>query len=345
MKKLALILLLLAAPLAAQISDRQILLRADGVLHTVESIAAADCVNLTTASSRVIQLSTHDGEKEKTLFVPASLEGGLNSEPSLAYDSATRTLFVFWQRMPNRTTSELVFASYRNGEWSHATVLDPGLFRFRRNLEIAVTRSVDDRSKPQTLARLHQLVIHAVWWEETGFGERGRYAMISLSDGIVSDIALRDLSDFISQNANSSTSGDYVSASLDRDLFRHPSIHEMPDNESVDILFGDFNSNRFNRINVRVVRGEGVLNLPIGIVRGELPAPGGLIQVANNKLTTIALPGTGNVAFYTSTDRTLTYTVFKDLQWSEAKTISLTGRVTLDAAVGALRQLVANAER
>jgi hypothetical protein len=345
MKKLALIFLLIAAPLTAQISDRQILLRSDGVVHTVESVAAAECANVTTTSSRIIQLSTHDGDKEKTLFVPASLEGGLNSEPSLAYDSATRTLFVFWQRMPNRTSSELVFASYRNGEWSQATVLDPALFRFRSNLKIAVTRSVDDRSKPQTLARLHQLVIHAIWWEETGFGESGRYAMISLADGIVSDITLRNLSDFIPESTTTSTSGDYVSATVDRGIFRHPSIHEMPDNESVDIIFGDFQTNRFNRINVRVIRGEGVLNLPIGIVRGALPVPGGLIQIANNKLTTIAIPGTSNIAFYTATDRSLTYTVFKDLQWSEAKTISITERVTHDGAVGALRQLVASAER
>jgi hypothetical protein len=119
----------------------------------------------------------------------------------------------------------------------------------------------------------------------------------------------------------------------------------MPDNESVDIIFGDFQTNRFNRINVRVIRGEGVLNLPIGIVRGALPVPGGLIQIANNKLTTIAIPGTSNIAFYTATDRSLTYTVFKDLQWSEAKTISITERVTHDGAVGALRQLVASAER
>lgn len=346
MKRLVLTLLLLVAPaLHAQVSDRQILLRTDGTLYTIESVASADCA-ISTASSRVLQLSIQKGENEETIFVPASLDGGVNSEPSLAYDSGSDTLFVFWQRMPSRTTSELVFSSYRNGKWADESVLDPALFRFRTNLRIAVTRWVEKEAGDK-VDRFSELVLHAIWWEETGFGELGRYALISLHDGEVRSVELRDLPSMVAGSGSITTNGDgdYLSSTIDREVFRHPSIFEMPENESVEILFGNFDTNRFHKLKVRVIRGDGVLNLPIGISRGEIGAPGGLIQIANGRMSAIALPGSDNLAFYSASDRQLQYTLFKGGVWSDVQSVTLNDRVSLEGAVGALHKLVASAER
>lgn len=345
MKRLVLTVLLLIAPsLHAQLSDRQILLRPDGTIYSIESVSTGDST-VVTKSARIIELTIQRAESVETIPVPASLTGGLNSEPSIAFDSTSETLFVFWQRMPSRTTSELVFTSYRAGKWADETVLDPALFRFRTNLRIAATRWVEAKTAVG-VEKISELVLHAIWWEETGFGELGRYALLSLQDGKVSSTQLRDLSSLVTNSeAATAANGDYLSATTDRQMFRHPAIFEMPENESVEVVFGNFDTNRFHKVGIRVVRGEGVIRLPIGVIRGGFPSPGGLLQVANSRMTTISLPGSGNLAFYSATDLHLRYTLFKGGVWSEVQSVALNERVSLDGAVGALQKLVASAER
>jgi len=345
MKRLVLTAFLLIAPsLHAQLSDRQILLRPDGTIYSIESISAGSSL-VDTKSARIIELTIQRAESVETIRVPASLTGGLNSEPSIAFDSSSETLFVFWQRMPSRTTSELVFTSFRAGKWADETVLDPALFRFRTNLRIAATRWVEGKT-PTGVEKISELVLHAIWWEETGFGELGRYALLSLQDGKVSSTQMRDLSSMVTNNeAAPVASSDYLSASTDRQMFRHPAIFEIPENESVEVVFGAFDTNRFHKVGIRVVRGEGVVRLPIGVTRRGFPSPGGLIQIANSRMTTISLPGSGNLAFYSATDRQLQYTLFKGGLWSDVQSVAFNDRVSLDGAVGALQKLVASSER
>jgi len=346
MKSLVLTVLLLIAPsLHAQLSDRQILLRPDGTIYSIESVSTGHSP-LVIKSARVIELTIQRADSVETILVPASLTGGLNSEPSIAFDSSSETLFVFWQRMPSRTTSELVFTSFRAGKWADATVLDPALFRFRTNLRIAATRWVEQKTAGGGVEKVSELVLHAIWWEETGFGELGRYALLSLHDGKVSSTELRDLSSMVTKTESVVAAiGDYLSASTDRQMFRHPAIFEMPENESVEVVFGNFDTNRFHKVGIRVVRGEGVIRIPIGVTRGGFPSPGGLIQIANSRMTTIALPGSGNLAFYSASDRQMQYTLFKGGVWSDVQSVALNDRVSLDGAVGALQKLVASAER
>src|SRR5512142_671598 len=97
---LAIVLLPLAAA-AAGVPDRDVLLTSDGTLYTVESVSSEAVPNLRTPSQSVLLMTTQNGTTYSTDVAPASLNGGFNVYPSLAYDPQSKTLFLFWQMALN----------------------------------------------------------------------------------------------------------------------------------------------------------------------------------------------------------------------------------------------------
>ncbi|HEX6176826.1 MAG TPA: hypothetical protein VF057_00595, partial [Thermoanaerobaculia bacterium] len=186
MKRLILsCVLLVLAPLAlAQRTD--VLLTHDGTLYEAAVERPGEDFNTPSTSFIALTVGTPDAEPRR-MVVPATLLGGSNSNPALAYDRASGSLFVFWQHMPNAMASELRFAILdADGNWSEPAAFQGANYHLRRNLRIAVTsKAYDKNEETGDLTLVPEVNVHAVWWESTGDGEGARYAMLTVKNNEV----------------------------------------------------------------------------------------------------------------------------------------------------------------
>lgn len=339
-KHLLLSFVLLVAPSMAfaQSKDRDVLLTPEGTLYTIESVfpkAAAD----TALSGEYLALTIQQGEKISTSLVPASLAGGLHTSPALAYDADSQTLFIFWEQAVDlRQRTSLLFCSYQNGKFGAPTELDAGNWRLRHNLRIGVTRKTEDRDAK---AFVNELTVHAIWWEETGYGEWARYAMLAIDKGIVSQVTIRNLANFVdSRNTLLYSTTDHFNT----DVLRHPQIFESNTHDSVDVVFGDLATSSLHRVTLKPVV-QGRLRIPIGVRDQALPSPrfqGDSVGAEASEMSAISGDGNRLVFFYGTAGGQIKYALYKDQDWTAVRSISLSGAVTRDVAINALRRMLAS---
>ncbi len=335
-KRLLIALAFIAMPVvsSAQSADRDTLLTARGTLFTIESLFSDQVSSVSTRSTQLLSLTIQDGDKLTQSYVPASLEEGVHSSPALAYDSETKTLFVFWERgVNNRLSTELVFCSYRDGAWSDPVALDYANYQRSSNLRIGVTRKVlvtDDDGK-RTLAP--ELTVHAAWWNETGSGEAARYAMLTIGDGGVIAISTHQLSDF--GNTALELSGSSGQTPLNPNLLRQPVLLESAGRETVDIVYGDTRTNTLRKVTLQPVA-NGRLRVPVG--RSQRIGTPNFLAEANGRVGAVA---TGSsLGLYIKSKGFLHYAIYIDGAWSDMHSINTTARITQESAIDAVRRLV-----
>ncbi len=328
----------------AEVADRDILLTSEGTLFTIESVWSEDFEDLETSSDRLLQLTVQNGDELESMFVPASLDGGLHTNAALAWDEDSRTLFVFWQKTPNpRVTSELLFASWRDGSWSQPSVVENGSLHLRSNLRIATSSFYQEPGENESLIRRAGLIIHAVWWNETGFGEGAGYAMLDLDKGMVRSIVTTNLVDILGNNRKPEDQV-ILPEEYDRTLFRHPAIFETTSRDGVDLVFADALTNRFHKVAVKPVKGHGVLQPPVGIWGGNFGPPKSFVREASNKAPITVIPGVDRdkfIFYYTGVD-SLEYLMVDGSTWSARRSVALNERVSAEAGVAALRRLISS---
>jgi len=343
-KRILVTLVLLAAPLfaAADTPNRAFLLTNDGTLFTIES-AYTDELGIQSSSTQVLVLTVRNDSNTSTAIVPETLLGGSHTNPALAYDAGSKSLFVFWQRQ-NGMSSDLVFCSYENGKWSEATSVDSANYHYSHNIQIAVTRKVDQIDEKGNKSSINGLTVHAVWWEETGRNEWARYAMLSIENGLLTDIQIADLSLFtnVAKDVPGPSDKDFSN-----EILRHPSLFESNAHDMIDVIFGDLISNNMHRVTIKPTlylksgKDGGRLRVPIGVKDAGIGAPHfrtestarvSAISGDNDKLVLYA-PGKNGVS----------YVIYTDGAWSPARTLTVDDKISNEGAVEVLRRM-ANAE-
>ena len=153
--------------------------------------------------------------------------------------------------------------------------IDNAAYHFRQNLRIGITSRVESISADDgSPTSVPGLTVHAIWWDQTGMGESARYAMLTIEKGTVTDVAIRELSDFVPPTSDDKIFP--VNVALNREILRHPALFESPDHKSVDVVFGDWNLNSFSRVTVKPrTSADGRLRVPVGVRDGGQipPAP------------------------------------------------------------------------
>jgi len=338
--------LLVVLPLTAlgQASDRDAILGADGTLFTIESAPSYDYPNVKADSSRLLALTVQkQGGSPKTVFVPESLQSGSNSTPTLAYDSESDTLFVFWERgLNNNHTSELLLTSYQNGKFNQASTIESADFHWCHNLRVGVTRKVQVEADGQK-TMVPGLTVHATWWDYNPHGEVARYAMLPIEKGAVDvgNIIKQDISNFFNSREMMPTGS--VDPQLDEEVLRHPQLFESANHETVDIVFGDIPSAVLRRVTVRVGVNGGRLRVPLGVRGGSIGAPR-LKSDANSRISGISTPGSDKMVLYATDDTAVRYVTYSSSGWSAVRTITLNDKVTAASAVEVIRRMVWDAD-
>ncbi|MHB0969384.1 MAG: hypothetical protein ACYC7A_11895 [Thermoanaerobaculia bacterium] len=320
MRRLILSLVFILAPAIAVASDkdRDVLLTPTGTLYSIESVFSGD-FEIESASATLLQLTVATHEGTTKTFVPASFEGGWHVDPSLAWDAASETLFVFWQRKPNFLTTELLLSSYRAGEWSKPILIDEDSLKLRFDLGVGVSRFATETNEEGEVTKLPALAVHVIWWEQRGDGELARYAQLAIQNGEIVSIKRADLDVFVDGTLEPVV----VPEDFDRDLLRHPVIFENAAHDSVDVIFATWTNNIFHKLQIRPIVQQGVLTEPIGVRLGDFgPPTKGRVRIdpTSSTLSMIATPG-GNIAFYTIEDGKLTYVLRRNGVWDEPKSL------------------------
>lgn len=340
-------LLLLAVSASADLRRSDVLLTDDGVFYRIDSTPVAEFNEahpdeaVGTESTTILALTIHDGEQSRTIAVPASLSGGHNIEPSLAYDPDDDRIYLFWQRKPSPSSSELLLTSYKNGVWSNQTTFDNGIWRLRYNLRIAITHLGTTIDHDGNAFLEPAIIAHVVWWEQLGQRESARYAMLHLSSGEVTSLTIHEMSDLSS--LEEPVEPRELSSEFNKSVFRTPYILDVPGNYSVDILFADWYTNTYELVNVRPVLDEknGVLHIPTGVTTGVMDAPGIRVRDQNSKLVAVSAPA-GNaskdILIYAADEEALDYVILRKGTWSDSKRIPLNEGITRSDAIDALQR-------
>jgi hypothetical protein len=288
-----------------------------------------------------LRLTVQRGAETRSSIVPESLTEGLHYRPALAYDTESKTLFVFWLRMPNAMSSELLLASYANGKWQKAISIDSKQFHLRYNLRIGITRRVATLQKDGTYSDMPALLVHAVWWEDTGAGEEARYALMSVESGSVTSFELHDLAEF-------TLPGDTVfsvDANFNDQILKHPAILDSTAQDSVDVLFGDLRTNAFNRVTIHPIA-DGRIHIPIGARPGgpHFGAPASFSVNWPGRVSTITSGRDGSkLIVYNATPNRVSYLLYGDGAWSPVKSLTVSDKLTAEGAVAAITRM-ANAQ-
>jgi hypothetical protein len=324
-------LALLPAALFAQ-ADRDVLLTPGGTLYTAETVLAPNDPDM----RRQVTLTIQQGDNSTRTVVPDSLTSGIQAAPALAYDPDSGTLFVFWLRMPNVMSSELLLTAYRDGVWDKSISIDNKPFDMRSSLRIAVKRQVAQLRGDGTFTDVSALVVHATWWEQTGDGEAARYALVSINKGNISSIELHDLTEFMAPDATTFT----VAPNFNVELLKHPAILDSLSVDSVDVVFGDLHTNSFNRVTLRPIA-DGRIHIPIGMRPGggHFGAPVAFSADWNGRISTISSGSGSNLILYNATKDSVTYLLYSNGVWSPIKTLPLTDKLTAEGAVSALTRM------
>ena len=337
MKRLlaAIILTIPSFAFSAQVADRDVLLTPEGVLYTVESQnndgSAPQSVN------QFLRVTVQRGNDVVSTVVPDSLTPGFHRRPALAFDSKSNTLFVFWIRMPNGMSSELLIAAYHDGKWDPALSIDNKSFRLRSNLRIAVRHQIAQPQADGSYRDIPGLVIHTVWWEQTGDGEMARYALVGVDKGSVGTVELHDLSEFVP-----SPQAAVVDPGFNQELLKHSAIIDTMSPDSVDVVFGDLRTNSLNRVTLRPIA-DGRIHIPIGRDGGgtQIGVPKSFSAEWSGKVSAV-VPGhdDGTLLLYEVSETTVNFLLYSNGSWSSVKSVPLNEKLSSDAAIAALTRML-----
>jgi hypothetical protein len=323
MKKLLLAVALLVLPVVAFADDqREILLTSDGTLFIAEP-TSNDTGEVDSSVAAYIRLTIVRGEETTHSIVPGTLASGLHKNPALAYDNASKTLFVFWQRSASLLHSELLFETMNaNAEWGPVAAFGNGR-NMRENLRIAVTRKADAPTEDgKGTVSVPQINVHAVWWETDSWDgqESAQYAMMTVENGAVVETSITQLLEFVDANAAGTR---FVTNGVP-EVFKHPSL---------------FPSTQQDSVRPSKIVGNARVHIPVGRSEGSTTAPR-FSAASNSRIGTI-IGGDDRIALYTSDENNkLRYVLYKDGKWSEARAVQTDAAITRETAINAVRRLI-----
>lgn len=330
---IALAAITLSMPLLAVDAHRAALTE-DGIFYTVDVVTVdEDAIPLHT----VLWLSEQKGDDIASVFVPGSEKLGRHFEPSVAWDEASSTLFIFWVYMPSITSTEILFTSYRDGEWSDIVSIDHDTFHYRKNLRLTTTRYHWEHDETGSDVRVAGTAVHVVWWDQ--WGETAEYALVSFDGGEVRSIERFSLPELIDREGHERS---VLAPEFGRSFFETPTITAHPGSDGVEVIFGDVELDALHKIDIIPIRADGVLTIPTGLRGTEpiRPSPDFANITSGDVDILSGGTGSGQIAAVWSDEGRVTFSRYAGGSWSAPKTVLLNERLSYDHVLQGLRKLL-----
>ncbi|HEX4953220.1 MAG TPA: hypothetical protein VF017_07480 [Thermoanaerobaculia bacterium] len=248
------ILLALAGLAPAALADqRQVALGAEGELFRVEAGPLRQLFPGAAEDDRTaLALSiARPGQPVQRLLVPDTEGEESESSPALFYEESSEALYLIWESRINFIHSQVRLISYTAGYWSRAIDLTGTFFSFKASPSLAVTRdtfsTLDDDGNP---VQHRRTIYHALWWEESGSGERVVYSPVVLVDGVY--IGWNPL--LVLNDLGLGVPGDSLPSTVE--LARAPTVQPGKDGSSVVVAMIDSRTSQLVELDVSPIAGE-----------------------------------------------------------------------------------------
>jgi hypothetical protein len=335
------ILLLSSTAAFAQALDHDVLVTPEGTVFTVENATPSSITSI--EATGILDMGIRNGSDVRHVIVPASTTTGYHSGATLAYDPASKTLFVLWIHMTNGfASSELLLASYRDGKWQSSVAIDRQQYTMRTNLRLGITRRVSQLQKDGTYADAPALLLHALWWDDSVKGEEARYAMLPIENGSVaeSSIEVHALEEFVPAGDDEFNA---AKENFNAEILRHPAIVTSPMQSSVGVVFGDTKKNTIHNVTLHPVA-QVRIHIPVGIGGGggqpHIIAP---VSFTANWQGAINVISRGDrLVFANADEKALSYITYTNGAWTDVKSIALDAKFPAEAALAAVDKMVSS---
>jgi hypothetical protein len=290
---------------------------------------------------QTLGLTIQNGTDVSHLYVPDSMTSGWHFGGALAYDSDSSTLFVLWIHSDDGYSTELLLTSFHGGKWEPAVSIDNEPYRRRSNLRLGITRRVSQLQTDGTYADVPALLLHAVWWEESGKSEAARYALLTTEKGSLSSIEIHSLEEFI---APADEAYNAVDPTFNKEILRHPAIVSPPMQSSVDVVFGDTKSNSIHTVTLRPIA-DARVHIPVGVGGGNGgPKPRSLAAPptfsADWKGSITVIERGDRLVFANASETSLSYITYTSGAWTSVKSIAIDSRFPAEAALAAIDKML-----
>ncbi|HXA15494.1 MAG TPA: hypothetical protein VN380_00765 [Thermoanaerobaculia bacterium] len=330
---------LTAAAAFGQAADRDVVVTPDGTVYTVE--AQTPPADSSMVAMQTLALTIQNGKDVSHLYVPDSMTSGFHFGGALAYDSDSSTLFVLWIHTDDGYSTELLLTSFHGGKWEPAVSIDNDPYRRRSNLRLGITRRVSQLQTDGTFADVPALLLHAVWWEESGKSEAAHYALLTTEKGALSSIEIHSLEEFI---APADEAYNAVDPTFNKELLRHPAIVSPPMQSGVDVVFGDTKSNTIHTVTLRPIA-DARVHIPVGIGGGNGgPKPRSLAAPptfsADWKGSITVIERADRLVFANASETSLSYITYANGAWTSVKSIAIDSRFPAEAALAAIDKML-----
>ncbi len=199
-----------------------------------------------------LEVSRSGGAADRVL-VPGTEGAEIEASPSVVYEETSRSLYVLWQSKIS-SVNRLILRSFKDGSFGPPIEVRSGTFNMTMSApQAAVTR--DEFFVPADgggTATVHRMLLHLIWWEESGVGNRVLYAPITLIEGMYTGwhpvYSLNDLDGSIDDSLA-------ASEALPQ-LYRSPRIQTGRNDHSVVISFANERNGRLDVLDVSLLPGE-----------------------------------------------------------------------------------------
>jgi hypothetical protein len=193
------------------------------------------------------------GRPADRILVPGTEGAEIESSSYAVFEETSQSLYLLWQTNVS-SVNQLVLRSFRNGSFGPSIEVAAGSFEAAFSApQAAVTRdefsvsSVDGGT-----TTVHRTLLHLIWWQQEGPGNRVLYAPITLLEGVYTGWhPVYALNDFDSSDDDPVAAADTLPQ-----LYRAPRIQMGRNDHSVVVSFANERNGRMAVLDISVIAGE-----------------------------------------------------------------------------------------
>ena len=204
-----------------------------------------------TAGNAALALEvTRPGRGVERQLIPGTDDAAVEKYPALSVDRTSNTVFVVWEAVETIHSTLHLTAFDDDGDWSATLELTGDPFSFKTRPQLVATaddyHTLDESGEAVSHNRV---ILHIVWWDQGGDGERALYTSLLAKDGVIEPTwDVYPLVEFL-PDAGSVGNGPLGFYSM-------PQVFSADDRRAAIISFGDRGGNRVATIEVAAVPGS-----------------------------------------------------------------------------------------
>ena len=185
---LLLLALALAIPAATRAAVPASALGANGEVYRAVTGSYGDLFpggQAAQAGAPVLALDVIGANEVQRFMAPGTSSDDIETSVAVVFERTSATLYLVWTTNYNLVHSRISVIGYHEGTWGEPIEIVSDPFSLKGSPRIAVTRdTLVSRSADGETATHERTILHALWWEEGGLGERILYSPLILVDGV-----------------------------------------------------------------------------------------------------------------------------------------------------------------